>query len=521
LTTAGIITYGRFRFSTAGGLGFIGAAADGEVEDYQVAIANWPQPAADQGDAPDSSNTWGPPMTAYPRGGPPGIAAGYPTVVVAGSPPFGPTHNNAGGMAFLGFAFSPENEADIGFDADGLNNIIPNADASDLDGSDDGVPAPWTLPHCRATSFMFGLSIVGGPIPLFFNTWFDWNRDGDWNDILVCPDGATAPEWAVQNSPVGLGPGFWVLATPMFQAWHPSTNVEPLWMRMSVAELPWPGPMGWGGVGGDGPGGGYAFGETEDYYITAYDPVTYLDFGDAPDPSYPTVLASDGARHQFVPGFALGTVEDFEADGQPDATATGDDLAASDDEDGVVFTNQVLIGQQGCMEVTVVSGPAGGQLDAWVDFDVDGAWSALEKVISSLSLSPGVNSNVCFSVPWTAKLGPTFARFRLSSAGGLLPTGAAADGEVEDYTILVGQPGGSGTLVITNMVRVTNLTVAVGWGPSDSNLHYQVQLATNLVDSGASWTNMGAEVIGPTSVCSDTNAFGTPRFYRVTMPYTP
>src|SRR5262249_14056957 len=31
-------TFGRFRFSTAGGLAFVGAAADGEVEDYAVTI---------------------------------------------------------------------------------------------------------------------------------------------------------------------------------------------------------------------------------------------------------------------------------------------------------------------------------------------------------------------------------------------------------------------------------------------------------------------------------------------------
>ena len=64
-----------------------------------------------------------------------------------------------------------------------------------------------------------------------------------------------------------------------------------------------------------------------------------LDFGDAPDPSYPTLLANDGARHVAI-GPRLGTYRDTELDGQPSATAAGDDLDRTpDDEDGVVFTS--------------------------------------------------------------------------------------------------------------------------------------------------------------------------------------
>ena len=48
-----------------------------------------------------------------------------------------------------------------------------------------------------------------------------------------------------------------------------------------------------------------------------------FDFGDAPDPSYPTYLASDGARH-IIPaggGIYLGALIDDETDGLPDANA--------------------------------------------------------------------------------------------------------------------------------------------------------------------------------------------------------
>ena len=40
-----------------------------------------------------------------------------------------------------------------------------------------------------------------------------------------------------------------------------------------------------------------------------------------------------------------------------------------------------------------------------------------------------------FAVPASAENGPTYARFRINSAGGLAPDGYASDGEVEDYPV--------------------------------------------------------------------------------------
>src|SRR5262249_795997 len=45
------------------------------------------------------------------------------------------------------------------------------------------------------------------------------------------------------------------------------------------------------------------------------------------------------------------------------------------------------------------------------------------------------NNTITFNAPAATIAGSTFARFRLSTAGGLGPRGAAADGEVEDYKI--------------------------------------------------------------------------------------
>jgi uncharacterized repeat protein (TIGR01451 family) len=162
-----------------------------------------------------------------------------------------------------------------------------------------------------------------------------------------------------------------------------------------------------------------------------------VDFGDAPDPTYPTLLASNGARHLVIPGFFLGALIDGELDGQPNPTATGDDLANLADEDGITFLTPLVPGQQATIQII---SSAAGKLDAWIDWNGDGDWNDPgEKIFNSVNLLGGLQvANI--NVPVGATLGQTFARFRLSSAGGLAPTGFAPDGEVEDYQVDVVQP---------------------------------------------------------------------------------
>jgi len=106
------------------------------------------------------------------------------------------------------------------------------------------------------------------------------------------------------------------------------------------------------------------------------------DFGDAPDPSYPTLLASNGARHIIDASWHLGAAIDDEDDGQPEAHAVGDDPdAGGDDEDGVVFTATYDASVTLTLEVTASQA---GFLDAWVDFNDDGDWADTgEQVFSS------------------------------------------------------------------------------------------------------------------------------------------
>ena len=129
----------------------------------------------------------------------------------------------------------------------------------------------------------------------------------------------------------------------------------------------------------------------------------------------------------------LGGLRDAEADGTPSNFADGD----GEDEDGITYS-ALIAGTTANIDVSVAG--RAGQLDAWIDFNADGDWQdAGEQIYSSEPVSVGVNS-LSFAVPNDAiggGSGTTFARFRLSTHGGLTVTGASPDGEVEDYQMVI------------------------------------------------------------------------------------
>ena len=170
------------------------------------------------------------------------------------------------------------------------------------------------------------------------------------------------------------------------------------------------------------------------------------DFGDAPDPGYPTLLASNGARHLMGSGVYLGTCVDAELDGQPSASSDGDDSSGSlltfgtcsvagDDENGVTFTTALNPGNNAGINVTVSSACT---LSAWIDFNADGDWTDAGEDIfpGGQALAAGVNP-LSFSVPTGSSIGTTFSRFRVTTEGAVSFTGLASDGEVEDYSVAI------------------------------------------------------------------------------------
>lgn len=157
---------------------------------------------------------------------------------------------------------------------------------------------------------------------------------------------------------------------------------------------------------------------------------SFPDYGDAPD-SYATLLASNGPRHSVIGSLRLGPAIDGEADGQPNVGATGDGA----DEDGVTISPIVANGTTAVV-ATVNGGP--GRLDAWIDWNHDGDFGdAGEQIATNLAVVNGANT-INVPVPAAASVAAattTYARFRLSSVGGLSTTGLAFDGEVEDYAV--------------------------------------------------------------------------------------
>jgi hypothetical protein len=160
-----------------------------------------------------------------------------------------------------------------------------------------------------------------------------------------------------------------------------------------------------------------------------------FDYGDAPDPTYPTLLASDGARHTAT-GPTLGALRDGEPDGLPTANADGDDVNGTADEDGLLDYILQPGDKHGFMNVQA---SAAAYLNAWIDFDGNGIWEASEQVATDQTVNAG-STQIHFTTPLTAVPSDTYARLRLTSydtGGSLLPTGPAADGEVEDHLVTI------------------------------------------------------------------------------------
>ena len=166
---------------------------------------------------------------------------------------------------------------------------------------------------------------------------------------------------------------------------------------------------------------------------------TTLDFGDAPDSAtFPTTLANNGARHILTGNtIFLGTAPDAETDGQPNATATGDDTTGTADEDGIVISGGSLESGTDTPVTVTATVPGTAFLNGWVDFNQDGDWDdAGEQVFTNEALSDGSN-NLNIAVPAGAVIGMAYARFRITQTAGYSYFGLAPNGEVEDYQLNV------------------------------------------------------------------------------------
>ncbi|MEM7050861.1 MAG: GEVED domain-containing protein [Acidobacteriota bacterium] len=369
------VTYARFRASSAGGLGPDGVAMDGEVEDYDVTAKG-----LDLGDAPDS----------------------YGTTVAAN----GPRHAVDPATAlYLGACVDTESDGQpVGSGADGDDLGIGTSTLGTCSGNDDedGIVFDSMVITCASADLTVTAAASGR-----LDAWIDFDTDG-----VFQPD-----EQVFSDQAVAAG------GTPLTFDVPCDATVGDTYARFRLSS-----------VGGLGPQGPAMDGEIEDYRIS----VKGIDLGDAPAP-YPTTLGDDGARHVVLAtgNPTLGVAVDTEPDGVPSTSHMGDDLAGTDDEDGVSNPGVVVPGTDAT--VTLTGGATGGLVDAWIDFNADGDWSDPgEQIATSVALAAGASLDLTFAVPPGSPMGETCSRFRISSAGGLTPTGLAMDGEIEDYPIAIG-----------------------------------------------------------------------------------
>jgi len=377
----------------------------------------------------------------------------YPTLLAAN----GARHGvNAPGALHMGAQIDTETDGQTTVAADGDDQVsVPAVD------DEDGVTLPAALVACGSASVTVNASAVAK-----LDAFVDFNRNGSFAD---------AGEKIFDNLPLVAGPNVLSFNVPCG-----ATATDLTFARFRISSA---GGLASTGVAADG--------EVEDYTLA----VRGLDFGDAAA-VYPTLLASNGARHIVLPGaLHLGATVDTEADGQPTAGANGDDLATSDDEDGVAFTSPLIRGQNASVTVTA---SAPGVLNAWLDFNGDGNWTTTgDAIFVNVALAAGAN-NLTFPVPATATTNlNTVARFRFATAGGLSFTGLANDGEVEDHAVATAAEAdvaitkADGAATEVPGTTVTYTIVASNGGP-DSATGVTVSDTFPAILSGCSTTSVAA-----------------------------
>ncbi|MEM7481061.1 MAG: GEVED domain-containing protein [Acidobacteriota bacterium] len=371
-------TYARFRFSSAGGLAPGGEAMDGEVEDY-VLLAK----GVDFGDAPDT----------------------YGTSQGAG----GPLHGvNPDATLFLGACVDTEDDAATPLDATGDDASVGDAVTGTCAGDDDedGVTFETMVVACQTAE----ITVTAGADGLL-DAWLDFGGDGTFGE---------AEDQVLASRAVTAGSNTLTFPVPC------TTTGGDTFARFRLSS-----------AGGLPTGGPAMDGEVEDYAVATKS----VDFGDAPD-TYGTTFASGGPNHGVTDGFSLGAAIDAETDGLPSPDATGDDLDGTDDEDGITFAGGMAMASA-CDDTTLTvaltntAGVTTPLLDAWIDFDSDGAFDdPRDRIASALPLTVPT-TEVSYTVPCDVQSAESFARFRLSSTGVTSPTEPAMDGEVEDYGFIV------------------------------------------------------------------------------------
>ncbi len=173
-----------------------------------------------------------------------------------------------------------------------------------------------------------------------------------------------------------------------------------------------------------------------------------VDFGDAPDAAGQTAGVDPGRHNITATGPYLGTIRgDGEINGQPNASATGDDTSAFDDEDGFIAADTNWDDGSGWITVQVNRGTAAGAdracVYAWIDWAGDGFGVGSDSTSQGYVTATG-NLQLNFADTPASIPNSLLVRLRVRSNNGACPalgtagnapTGLWADGEIEDHLL--------------------------------------------------------------------------------------
>jgi Ca2+-binding RTX toxin-like protein len=205
------------------------------------------------------------------------------------------------------------------------------------------------------------------------------------------------------------------------------------------------------------------------------------DFGDAADTTlgtgigdYRTLSADNGPSH-FISTtqttLFLGASVDGEADASASSRANGDDITSlPNDEDGLIEPAQDLVLTVGTASVVRVRATnttgTTATLYGWIDYNRDGVFdNSTERTSVSVptSTSNGTFTLTFPTIPTSIVAGATYARFRLSTdVAAANSTGAATDGEVEDYAATIFQRSNSTVASSVKIASGTNGSPTLG-----------------------------------------------------------
>jgi hypothetical protein len=166
-----------------------------------------------------------------------------------------------------------------------------------------------------------------------------------------------------------------------------------------------------------------------------------FDFGDAPDPSYPTLLDSNGARTRVIDQFWLGNLRTPSVTDEPEAKVVNLDELDDGLESYITFNGQTRLAFR------AVRGPNAQQhvpyfivyFNLLVDLNRDGHWQGLDWVMRNHQVDLTDQNEVVIDVTPGLLMEDTWIRAALTdtpvadSAAEWDGTGEFAVGEIEDY----------------------------------------------------------------------------------------